>query len=186
MPATFAIRRQRPAVGGEGFLCHTTELEKPVSSEPSVLSHHSYLAALLAAAVILPAVAVTAETVEAPKRKPGLWEITTVAAGTGMTTIKSCIGPDDNIALPADSGECSQTKVTPAGAEVIVDVVCKRKYGKEIMSTAFGGDFSKRYHAVMKITYDPPEGIKNMGVTIDAKYLGPDCPAANKPAPAAQ
>jgi hypothetical protein len=144
----------------------------------------------LAAAVILPAVAAMAEPVtapvEAPKRKAGLWEITTVAAGTGMTTIKSCIGPDDNIALPANSGECSQTKVTPAGPEVIVDVVCQRKYGKEIMSTAFGGDYSKRYHAVMKITYDPPEGVKNMGVTIDAKYLGPDCAAADKPASSAQ
>jgi hypothetical protein len=27
----------------------------------------------------------------------------------------------------------------------------------------------------MKITFDPPEGLKNMGVIIDGRYLGPDC-----------
>jgi hypothetical protein len=114
------------------------------------------------------------------KRKPGHWEITTIAVDTGMSTIQACVGADDNVALPADSGDCSTPKITPAGSEIVVDVVCKRKYGKEIMSTAFAGDFNSRYRAVMKITYDPPEGLKNMGVTIDAKYIGPECPADSK------
>ncbi|KAB2938950.1 MAG: DUF3617 domain-containing protein [Hyphomicrobium sp.] len=117
-----------------------------------------------------------AAAAELPKRKPGHWEITTVAPGTGMTTTHACVGPDDNIALPADSGDCSAPKVTPAGSEVIVDVVCKKAFGKQIMSTAFGGDFNARYHAVMKMTFDPPEGVPSMGVTIDGKYIGPDCP----------
>ena len=67
-------------------------------------------------------------------------------------------------------------KLTQAGSEVIVDVVCKKPYGKQTMSTAFGGDFNARYHAMMKMTFDPPEGVKSMGVTIDGKYIGPDCP----------
>ena len=113
---------------------------------------------------------------ELPKRKAGHWEITTVAAGVGKTVSDVCIGPDDNIAVPADSGECSQPKLTQAGSEVIVDVVCTKPHGKQIMSTAFGGDFNARYHAVMKMTFDPPEGVKSMGVTIDGKYIGPDCP----------
>jgi hypothetical protein len=110
-----------------------------------------------------------------PKRKPGLWEITTVAAGTGMTTIKACIGPDDKIASPDESGDCSEPKTKRMGEEIVVDVVCKKEFGKQIMSTAFIGDFTSRYHAIMKITFDPPEGVKNMGVVIDGKYLGPDC-----------
>jgi len=125
----------------------------------------------------LGAVAAFAASAELPKRKPGHWQLTTVAAASGMTTTDVCVGPDDNIAVPADSGECSEPTVTPAGSEVIVNVVCKRPYGKQIMSTAFGGDFNKRYHAIMRMTFDPPEGIPNAGVTIDGKYIGPDCPA---------
>jgi hypothetical protein len=125
-----------------------------------------------------------AMAVEVPKRKPGHWQITTVAPGTGMTTVDACIGEDDNIATPSESGDCSEPTVTEAGSEVIVNVVCKRSYGKQIMSTAFGGDFNSRYHGIMKMTFDPPEGVKNMGVTIDGKYIGPDCPpAAAAPAP---
>jgi hypothetical protein len=113
-----------------------------------------------------------------PKRKPGLWEITTVAAGTGMTTIETCVGPDDKIATPDDSGDCTEPKAMRMGEEVVVDVVCKKKFGRQIMSTAYIGDFTTRYHGIMKITFDPPEGVKTMGVIIDGKYLGPDCGAA--------
>jgi hypothetical protein len=119
-----------------------------------------------------------------PQRKPGLWEITTVAAGTGMTTATACIGANDRIATPDDSGDCSEPTAKRVGAEVIVDVVCKKAFGKQTMSTAFSGDFDKRYHGIMKITFDPPEGLKNMGVIIDGRYLGPDCQAASGHAPA--
>jgi hypothetical protein len=124
-----------------------------------------------------------AETAELPKRKPGHWEITTVSEGIGTTTVDACIGKDDNIAVPAESGECSEPKVTPAGSEVIVDVVCKKPFGKQTMSTAFGGDFNSRYHATMRMTFDPPEGYPTMGVTIDGKYIGPNCPASTTPGP---
>jgi hypothetical protein len=127
------------------------------------------------AAAALASSALDASAADVPQRKPGLWEITTVAAGTGMTTIKACVGANDSIATPSESGECSEPKATRAGEDVIVDVVCKKPFGKEIISTAFSGDFTKRYHAVMKISFDPPEGVKTMGVTLDARYLGPDC-----------
>ncbi|MFA5900890.1 MAG: DUF3617 family protein [Hyphomicrobium sp.] len=119
--------------------------------------------------------ALSSATATLPKRKPGHWQLTTVAAGTGMTTTDTCVGADDNLAVPADSGDCSEPKVTSAGSEVIVDVVCKRPHGKQIMSTAFGGDFNSRYRAVMKMRFDPPDGYPMVGVTIDGKYIGPDC-----------
>jgi Protein of unknown function (DUF3617) len=112
---------------------------------------------------------------EVPKRKPGLWEITTVAAGTGMTTITACIEAADQIVTPGESGECSPPSAERQGDTTIVNVVCRRGHGKQTMSTAFTGDFNSRYHAVMKISFDPPEGVRNMGVIIDGKYLGPDC-----------
>lgn len=130
----------------------------------------------------LTAPVVTADATELPKRKPGHWRITTVAPGTGMTTIDACVGKDDDLATPAESGDCSTPKVTEAGSEFIVDVVCTKPHGKQIMSTAFGGDFNTRYRGVMKMSFDPPEGWKNMGVTIDGQYVGPDCPPETKAA----
>lgn len=115
-----------------------------------------------------------------PKRKPGHWRITTVAANLGKTTIDTCIGPDDSIAMPADNGDCGEPKVEKAGTETIVTIVCKRPYAKQTMSTVFGGDFNKRYRAIMKMTFDPPDGFQTMGVTLDGEYIGPDCPPETK------
>lgn len=112
---------------------------------------------------------------EVPKRKPGLWEITTVAAGTGMTTVRTCVGPDDNIAVPEGLGDCSEPKARRVDEDIFVDVECKKPYGRQMMSTAFTGDFTKRYRATMKITFDPPDGVPNTGVIIDGRYLGPKC-----------
>jgi hypothetical protein len=105
-------------------------------------------------------------------------EITTVAPVSGMTKTKVCIGEDDDIVRP-DSGDCSEPKLTPLNEGVIVDVVCTSKEGKQTISTTFTGDFDTRYHAILKTTFDPPLGaISHMGVNIDGKYLGPDCPYA--------
>ena len=62
---------------------------------------------------------------------------------------------------------------------VIVDVVCTTEQGKETISGAFTGDFSTRYRAQVKMTFDPPPKgmLPYMGVTIDGTYLGPDCGA---------
>lgn len=120
------------------------------------------------------------EQAEMPKRKPGHWRITTIAANLGKTTIDTCIGPDDSIAMPANSGDCGEPEVVKAGEETIVTIVCKRPHGKQTMSTVFGGDFDKRYRAVMKMTFDPPDGLQNAGVTLDGEYIGPDCPPETK------
>ena len=62
---------------------------------------------------------------------------------------------------------------------LIIDVVCTTEQGKETISGAFTGDFSTRYRAQVKMTFDPPpQGMMpHIGVTIDGKYLGPDCGA---------
>ena len=116
-----------------------------------------------------------AATLEIPKRKPGYWEITTVAPVTGMTKIKVCVGPDDDLVTP-EGGDCTKPKATLLNDGVIVDVTCTSKDGKQTISTAFTGDFVTRYHAILKTSFDPPIGaLNNMGVIIDGKYLGPEC-----------
>jgi hypothetical protein len=129
------------------------------------------------------ALALQAAAEDAPKRKPGLWEITTIGAGSGTNVAKTCVGEDDKILTPG-SGDCAPPKVSSGGTDTtIVDVVCTSGASKETISGAFTGDFNTRYRAQVKLTFDPPPpGMPpHVGVTIDGKYLGPDCSPADKP-----
>jgi hypothetical protein len=120
-----------------------------------------------------------AEEDQVPKRKPGLWEIVTVAPVSGMTKRKVCIGEDDNMVTPENAGDCSKPMITRLNEGLTIDVVCVSKQGKQSISTSFTGDFDTRYHATLKTTFDPPiGGIPHMGVKLDGKYLGPDCEGA--------
>jgi hypothetical protein len=106
-------------------------------------------------------------------------ELSTIGAGSGTNKAKTCIGENDKILTP-EGGNCTDPKVTRGGEDtVIVDVVCTTEQGKETISGAFTGDFSTRYRAQVKMTFDPPPKgmLPHMGVTIDGKYLGPDCGA---------
>jgi hypothetical protein len=117
-----------------------------------------------------------AEEGQVPKRKPGLWEIVTVAPVSGMTKSKVCVGEDDNMVTPENAGECTEPAVTLLNEGLIVDVECSSKQGKQTISTSFTGNFETRYHATLKTTFDPPiGGIPHMGAKLDGKYLGPDC-----------
>ncbi len=115
-----------------------------------------------------------ADEAQIPKRKPGLWEIVTVAPVSGMTKNKVCIGEDDNMVVPENAGDCSEPEVTRLNEGLTVTVTCVSKQGKQVISTSFTGDFDTRYHATAKTTFDPPiGGIPHMGVKLDGKYLGP-------------
>ncbi|HYJ59269.1 MAG TPA: DUF3617 family protein [Methyloceanibacter sp.] len=122
-----------------------------------------------------------AEDAQVPKRKPGLWEIVTVASVTGMTKIKVCVGEDDDL-VTLSQGDCSKPEVTLLNEGLIVDLVCTSEQGTQSISTAFTGDFNTRYHATLKTNFDPPVGgIPHMGVKLDGKCLGPDCPPEAAP-----
>ena len=124
-----------------------------------------------------------AQAEDMPRRKPGLWEITTIGAGSGTNKARSCIGEDDKILTPEGS-DCSEPKVRSGGPDTtIVDVVCSSGDSKETISGAFTGYFNTRYRAQVKMTFDPPPKgmLPYMGVTIDGKYLGPDCGAEKMP-----
>ncbi len=140
---------------------------------------------LAAAAVALfSAGALAAAALEVPIRKPGLWEITVIGAGSGTNTAKICIGANDKILSP-EGGNCGEAKASSGGEDtIIVDVICTSGDSKETISGAFTGDFTTRYQALVKMTFDPPpQGMPpHMGVTIDGKYLGPDCPDTEAPA----
>jgi hypothetical protein len=125
--------------------------------------------------------AAAAGAAEIPQRKPGHWQLTTVTPGVGKRVFDVCVTEDDNIAVPKNAGKCGEPEVLEAGSEIIVNVTCKVKDAKQIISTALNGDFDKRYHAVVKMSFDPPMGgQERFGVTIDGKYVGPDCKAGDE------
>ena len=116
-------------------------------------------------------------------RGEGIWELTTIGAGSGTNKAMTCIGENDKILSP-EGGNCSPPEVKRGGEDtLIIDVVCTTEQGKETISGAFTGDFSTRYRAQVKMTFDPPPKgmMPQIGVTIDGKYLGPDCGAEKAP-----
>ncbi|SFV34019.1 DUF3617 domain-containing protein [Hyphomicrobium facile] len=113
---------------------------------------------------------------ELPLRRPGLWQLTTVAETIGMKTFETCITQSDSIITGVGQQNCTTSKVLRLGDELYVDVECKTDSGKQKTSTVLTGDFATWYRAMSKMTFDPPEGgISNMGVTVDGKYLGSKC-----------
>lgn len=125
--------------------------------------------------------ALTAEDEAPPKRKPGLWEITTVAPVSGLTKSKICVGKDDDLITPSE-GDCTKPTVTRLNEGLTLDVTCTdAQGGKQVISASFVGNFDERYSATLKTTFDPPiGGIPHMGVKLDGRYLGPDCPAEDR------
>lgn len=122
-----------------------------------------------------------AHAVDIPKRKPGHWQLTTVTPGVGKRVFDVCVTENDNIAIPKNAGDCGEPEVLEAGSEVIVNVTCKVKDATQTISTALNGDFDSRYHAVVKMSFDPPmAGQERFGVTIDGKYIGPECTEGEK------
>lgn len=111
-----------------------------------------------------------------PIRKAGRWQLTTVAATVGMKTFDTCISKADPIVTGIGDKNCTTSEIRVLGDERYVDVICTTEDGKETTSTVLTGDFKTWYRAMSKITFDPPQnGVSHMGVTIDGKYLGPDC-----------
>lgn len=109
-----------------------------------------------------------------PVRKPGQWKITSISAAHGMITSQACIGPADSIAAVPGLSQCTAPDVKRADDQIIVNVTCTTEHGREKTSTLFTGDFTTWYRGIVKMTFDPPsQGRANLGITLDAKYVGP-------------
>ena len=67
---------------------------------------------------------------QVPQRKPGLWEIITVAPVSGMTKNRVCIGEDDNMVMPENAGDCGTPEITRLNEGLTVTLTCVSKQGK--------------------------------------------------------
>ncbi len=140
---------------------------------------------LLAVGLGLSTLAATdASADELPVRKAGRWQLTTVAESVGMKTFETCITSTDSMVGGVGDKRCNISKINRQADELYVDVTCSTDAGTERTSTVFTGDFTTWYRAMSKITFDPPQdGVPHMGVTVDGKYLGPECGSAPGSAP---
>jgi hypothetical protein len=146
---------------------------------------HAMIATISCLALLLPAAALAAD--EAPKRKPGLWEIETQTQGmpSPVGPIQICVGENSDDLLQQSAGDmnkaCEKSEMKRDGDKITVKSVCK--FGQTTATTegVYTGNFDLAYRADLHTTYDPPmRGMKESGTTLTAKWTGP-CKAGQKP-----
>ncbi len=117
-----------------------------------------------------------------PVRKEGRWRLTTVSDSIGMKTFETCLSSADPLVTGIGDKKCTVSRTKRIGGELYVDVVCRTDIGAQTTSTVFTGDFTTWYHAMSKITFEPPQGgFDHMGATIDGKFLGSNCDPKSSP-----
>lgn len=124
---------------------------------------------------------------EMPKRKSGLWEITTSMEGMpkGMGPIQHCIdqNSDNLMQQGADKTkqQCSAMDIKQLGNKITVHSVCKMETTTTTMDAVFTGAFESTYRADIQTRFNPPlHGMAQSKMTIDAKWLGA-CKPGQKP-----
>jgi hypothetical protein len=128
-----------------------------------------------------------AQAADAPKQKPGLWEIITSHNGNPARTLKVCI--DDRTADfylgTADRMQkaCSKLETHVSGSTVTKDAVCKLGATQQVTThgvTTFHGD--DEYEAQSQSHWDPPlRGKSDTTTTVTGKWLSETCATGMKP-----
>lgn len=140
----------------------------------------------LLCALVLTALPVAASAAsEAPRRKPGLWEIRTQlpAMGNAATVMQICIGADkdDFDAQGGASGRCSPPRIERGAGTVTVDTVCTEDGHTAKSHAVFSGDFENSYRGDITVRYEPPmEGLEESRIRLDGRRLGP-CKPGQRP-----
>ena len=127
-----------------------------------------------------------AQAAEMPKRKPGLWEISTRMEGMpAMGAMQQCIDQNtDNLMQQQarkEQPECSVIDVKPLGNKVTVHSVCKVQGSTATTDAVFVGSFDSAYKGDMQTRFNPPlHGTKESKMALEARWLGP-CKPGQKP-----
>lgn len=133
----------------------------------------------------------TATAAALPKRKSGLWEISTASSASarndkGGMTISMCVDQNSDADWMQGGQQMAQAKCAKQDYKVERDRVTFSSVcnlGKTTATTkgVASGDFNKAYKVEADSTYEPPIGnMKQASTTITAKWLGP-CKAGQRP-----
>ncbi len=127
--------------------------------------------------------------IEMPTRKPGLWEITMVMAGTPIPprTVEHCTDASTDKEMsgtfsPMAKQMCSQQNVQKTATGVVIDSTCNIAGVASTSHTQIVGDFNSAY--TVKVTSSHPAAPggmpKETTMTMDAKWMGA-CKPDQKP-----
>ncbi|MCC7060987.1 MAG: hypothetical protein IT508_12225 [Burkholderiaceae bacterium] len=139
------------------------------------------LATLVAVFAVVP---VAAGAAELPRRKSGLWEISTVAQQGKPVAAQMCVDrkTDDLTRQLAGAGvTCSKQSVKRESAtRYVIDSVCRFGDSTATSRAVFTGSFDERYDVDINAKYVPPMmGIGEGRSRISARWLGP-CKAGQR------
>lgn len=127
-----------------------------------------------------------------PKRKSGLWEITTSMEGMpkGMGPIQHCIDQTTDNLMQQNAEkfkqQCSATDIKQQGDKITIHSVCKMETTKNTSTTTtmdavFTGAFDSAYRGDIRTTFNPPmHGMAESKMSIAAKWVGA-CKPGQKP-----
>ena len=128
----------------------------------------------------------TAAADEMPKRKSGLWQISTensMMPGRKMT-MQQCIDKNTDANLMArqkQAKDCSEPKITRRGNRITIESTCKMEGSTATTRGQFTGNYDSAYSGEIVTTFVPPmRGIKENRMQIDARWSGP-CAPGQKP-----
>lgn len=123
---------------------------------------------------------------DVPKRKSGLWEMKTQMEGMPSSgAMQMCVDQNtDNLMQEkgrAEKPNCSAMDVNRSGGKTTIHSVCKHENITVTSDAVITGDFESGYQSDMKMRYSPPQqGMSEMHMTQEAKWLGP-CKPGQKP-----
>ncbi len=146
-----------------------------------------FVALLLANTVASAVSPASAASMDAPKRKSGLWEITVSSAQMkGAHAMQQCIDQKSDDLMKQDRPgmekmSCSKNEMRKEGDKIIGESVCKMDSSTVTTRSVITGRFDSAYKADIKSTYEPPmHGMRESSSVVDAKWLGP-CKPGQKP-----
>jgi hypothetical protein len=128
--------------------------------------------------------ALAADAAPAAARKSGLWEITNTIGGPHpmAQTLQQCVDEKtdrltEQSSLQEARKHCARNDVAHAGNKVVADSVCSIDGTSVTTHAEFTGDFSRSYRGDVRTSYQPPmQGVKDLQMSIAAKWLGPCLP----------
>lgn len=142
-------------------------------------------AVVMRLALLLIAAPLAANAAELPKRKSGLWEISTAQTGGPAGPLAQlCIDEktdDLTRQLAAGAVPCSKQDIRREGDRYVAESVCRIGDTTATTRTVFSGKFDSAYQADIDAKYSPPlMGMSEGRSTVSARWLGP-CRAGQRP-----
>ena len=130
----------------------------------------------------------TAQALDLPKRKSGLWEMTMIGDQTnGQTqTVTTCVEMKTDMGFTSSFGgklpkNCKEPVVKKSAGTFVVTSFCKFTDSNVTTTAVLSGDMNSAYKIDRTSNYNPPnKGKKESKQTISAKWLGA-CKADQRP-----